>query len=95
MFEKRRYVEYLLSTPLNYTCTNLADHLEGVSHDVINDFLNRSRFTPRHLWDLVSFHIQDDRDSFLVVDDSVQTKRYSRFIELVKRQYSAGPPVRQ
>jgi hypothetical protein len=24
----------------------------------------------------------------LIVDDSVQDKRYSRFIELVKRQYS-------
>ena len=37
MITKQKYVEYLLSTPTNYTCTNLAEHLEGVSHDVVSD----------------------------------------------------------
>jgi len=33
MMTKQQYVEYLVSTPINYTCSNLAEHLEGVSHD--------------------------------------------------------------
>ena len=36
---KQRYVEYVISTPINYTCTNLADHLDDISHDAINDYL--------------------------------------------------------
>ena len=40
MITKKQYVEYLMSTPKNCTCTYLAKHLEGVSHDVVNDFLH-------------------------------------------------------
>ena len=35
----------LVSTPINYTCTNLAEHLEGMSHDAVSDFLKRERLT--------------------------------------------------
>jgi hypothetical protein len=34
--------------------------------------------------------LNDSKDSYLVVDDSVQDKRYSKKIELVKRQYSGA-----
>jgi len=90
MITKAQYVEYLLSTPYNYTCTNLADHLDHVSHDTVSDFLQQGRFLPRDLWHLVKDLINDSPDAFLIVDDSVQDKRYSRVIELVKRQYSGN-----
>ena len=41
-YPKKQYVEYLVSTPKNCTCTYLAEHLEGVSHDVVNDFLRQA-----------------------------------------------------
>jgi len=47
MITKQRYVEYLLATPINSTCTNLADHLDGVSHDAVSDYLRRERHTAR------------------------------------------------
>jgi hypothetical protein len=47
MITKKQYVEYLVSTPKNCTCTYLAEHLEDVSHDVVNDFLHQKRFLPR------------------------------------------------
>jgi len=90
MISKKQYVEYLLSTPFNYTCTNLADHLDGVSHDVVNDFLRERHLRPRQLWELVQGRIEDGPEAFLIVDDSVQDKRYSRFMELVKYQYSGA-----
>jgi hypothetical protein len=90
MIKKREYVEYLLSTPFNYTCTNLAGHKEAVSHDVVSDFLQRERFTPSQLWDIVKPHLADCASSVIIADDSVQDKRYSHFIELVKRQYSGN-----
>jgi len=49
---KQQYIEYLIATPGNYTCTNLAEHLEGeqsVSHDAVSDYLRRDRLTPREL----------------------------------------------
>jgi DDE superfamily endonuclease len=88
MITKRQYVEYLLSTIKNYTCTNMAAHLDDVSHDTITDYLQSERLTPRHLWELVQGRLQDQPDACLILDDSVQDKRYSHLIELVKRQYS-------
>ncbi|HEX2913184.1 MAG TPA: transposase [Chloroflexia bacterium] len=90
MVTKRQYIEYLINTPSNYTCSNLADHLEGVSHDAVSDFLQRDKLTARLLWELARPLIKDSANSFLIVDDSVQDKRYSKNIELVKLQYSGN-----
>lgn len=90
MITKQQYVEYLICTIGNFTSTNLADHLDDVSHDVITDYLSRERLTVRGLWDLVEGLIEDSLEAFLIVDDSVQDKRYSQFIELVKLQYSGA-----
>ncbi len=90
MITKQQYVEYLVSTPINYTCSNLAAHLEDVSHDAVTDYLERERHTARQLWELAQHLIADSPDAFLIIDDSVHDKRYSRKIELVKRQYSGN-----
>jgi hypothetical protein len=29
MITKRQYIEYLIRTPVNYTCSNLAEHWKG------------------------------------------------------------------
>jgi hypothetical protein len=90
MITKQQYVEYLICTIGNYTSSNLADHLDEVSHDVVTDYLSNERHTARGLWELVERLIEDSPEAFLLVDDSVQDKRYSRFIELVKLQYSGA-----
>jgi Transposase DDE domain len=90
MILKKTYIEYLLHTPINYTCSNLSLHLEDVSHDVVTDFLANADFSPSDLWHLVKNEIDYSKNGVLIVDDSVQDKRYSRFIELVKNQYSGN-----
>jgi len=90
MITKNQYIEYLLSTPINYTCSNLSEHLEKVSHDSVTDFLQNQKFTPKELWELVKNRIDDSEEAFLLVDDSVQNKRYSQVIETVKLQYSGN-----
>ena len=90
MLDKQDYISYLLSTQINYTCTELADHRANLSHDAVSDFLRRERFTPSQLWQVVSPHIEDSKEAAIIVDDSVQNKQYSRFIELVKYQYSGN-----
>ncbi len=54
MFTKEHYIQYSMSTSVNDTCTYLADHLEGTSHDAINDYLRRGRVTARDLWALAA-----------------------------------------
>ena len=90
MFSKLQYVEFLISTVGNFTSTHLAEHLDEVSHDTITDFLQSERLTARSLWEPVHDLIRDGPAAFLIVDDSVQDKRYSRFIELVRLQYSGA-----
>ena len=79
-----------MSTPKNCTCTYLAEQLEDVSHDVVNDFLRQKRLMPREVWKLVKDRIDESPGAFLIVDDSVYDKRYSQFSELVRAQYSGN-----
>ncbi len=90
MFSQAKYIDYLLSTPSNYTCTHLADHLPDVSHDQVNRLLRDSHFSAAQLREVVYPLLADSPEAFLLVDDSVQDKRYSRFIEVAKRQYSGN-----
>jgi hypothetical protein len=90
MVTKKDYIEYLIITPVNYTCTNLADHLDDVSHDAVNGYLHREKLTARHLWKQVQPLLKDGPDAYLIVDDSVQAKKHARKMELVKRQWSGN-----
>ena len=42
-FTKLNYCQYLLSSQINYTLTNLANHLAGISHDKINRYLKNEK----------------------------------------------------
>lgn len=90
MITKEQYIEFLISTPINYTCTHLADHISGISHDSITDFLKSQRLTAESVWTQARRLIQNTDDSFLIVDDSVQEKPHARAIELVYPHYSGN-----
>lgn len=90
MEHKEQYISFLLASARNHTCTYLADHVEQVSHDTVSDFLRTERVTAHDLWQVVRGLITDGPDAYLIIDDSVQDKHYSRFIALVKRQYSGA-----
>jgi hypothetical protein len=79
-----------LYVKLNYTCTNLSEHSTELSHDKVNRFLRKEQFTSGQLWDLVKAHLCNSADYVIIADDSVEDKRYSKFIELVKKQYSGN-----
>lgn len=89
-FTKLDYCQYLLSSQINYTLTNLADHIESFSHDTINRYLRNERITPSLLWENVKEQIQVHQKAYLVFDDTVLDKRYAKKIELTRRQYSAA-----
>ena len=89
-FTKLNYCQYLLSSQINYTLTNLADHLEQISHDKINRYLKNEKLTPRLLWDNVKDTIEINDNAYLVFDDPVIDKRYATEIETSKGQYSGN-----
>src|SRR5215510_4961689 len=81
MITKEQYIEFLMSTPINYTCTHLADHLSGISHDSMTDFLRSQRLTAQSVWSSAKLLIRDTAESFLIVDDSLQEKPHAKAIE--------------
>lgn len=87
-FSQADYCQYLLSSQNNYTLTNLASHLENVSHDAINRYLIKENFTSESLWENVKKDIQISQNGAVIFDDTVLDKRFSESIELVRRQYS-------
>ena len=69
------YTLFLLSEPKYVSCVRLSEILSELSHDSVNRFLLRERYTPRDLFD----EVQGDlilRAGTLSVDDSVEDKPY-------------------
>ena len=75
-FTKLNYCQYLLSSQINYTLTNLADHLEQISHDKINRYLKNEKLTPRFLWD----NVKSETVPGDCLDRQNGFYRYKRFI---------------
>ena len=73
-FTKLDYCQYLLSSQINYTITNLAEYLENISHDKINYYLRNEKLTPSLLWDNVKYLIVVDEDAYIIFDDTVVDK---------------------
>jgi hypothetical protein len=58
------YCQYLLSSQINYTITNLANHVKEHSHDQINRYLKTQKLTPRLLWKNVEPTIVTDEAKY-------------------------------
>ena len=79
-----------MSSQINYTCTFLADHLEGLTHDNVQYFLKSNRFSPRQVWQRLKHEIILSPNGYIIFDDTVLDKSHSHKIELVRLQYSGN-----
>lgn len=84
------YCQYLLVSQINYTLTNYAEHVEKFSHDMANRYLSEDTVRPRLVWENICEQVIPTTYGFLVFDDTVIDKHFSRKIELVRRQYSGN-----
>ena len=84
------YCQYLLVSQINYTLTNYAEHSEKFSHDMANRYLAGDEIRPRLVWENIKNEVRPAKHGFLVFDDTVVDKNYSRKIELVRNQYSGN-----
>ena len=60
-----------------------------MQHDAVSRWLSTSNFTPSDLWNHVKEFI-DIKSGYLVCDDTLLNKQYSRNNELAKKQYSGN-----
>jgi hypothetical protein len=89
-FTKLDYCQYLLSSQINYTLTNLADHLRKWSHDTINRYLKGEKLTPRLLFEQVEPLLEPDPQAYLIFDDTVLDKSFGPKIEVARKQWSGN-----
>lgn len=69
------YTLFLLAEPKYVSCVRLTEILSEVSHDSVNRFLLRERYTPEDLFMAVKGHLNLEGGT-LSVDDSVEDKPY-------------------
>ena len=84
------YCQYLLKSHTNFTITNLANHLENISHDTINRYLRTESLNSEDLWRNVQEEFVSHTEAYLIFDDTVINKKYGYNIELTRRQYSGN-----
>jgi hypothetical protein len=89
-FTKLDYCQYLLSSQVNYTLTNLAEHLDQFSHDTINRYLRGEKLSPRLLFEQVEELLERDPDAYLIFDDTVLEKSFGPEIEPTRYQWSGN-----
>lgn len=84
------YQQFLISSQINYTCTYLSDHFEGLDENSIYRFLTGNKLTPRMIWEKSQESLVLSPNGCLIFDDSVLNKNFSFEIEGVKPQYSGN-----
>jgi hypothetical protein len=89
-FTKLDYCQYLLSSQINYTITNMADHLREWSHDTINRYLKGEKLTPRLLFEQLEPLLEPDPEAYLIFDDTVLDKSFGPKIEVARKQWSGN-----
>ena len=64
-----------MAEPKYVSCARLSEILENVSHDSINRFLLRERYSPKDLLEEIRYNV-NLIGGILSVDDSVEDKPY-------------------
>lgn len=87
----RLYRNFLLASQNRFSATELArvSPDQSMHHDAVTNWLDRSRFHPSEIWNQAK-PLVHRKSGYLVGDDSVLDKRYSRASGLVKLQYSGN-----
>ena len=82
------YTDFLIANQNRYSGLELSKvSPTNMAHDSVSRWLASSNFTPSELWNQVKNLVKKET-GYLVVDDTLLEKRYSRENELAKKQYS-------
>jgi hypothetical protein len=84
------YGQFLINTPSNVTGTYFADTSGEFSHDQVTRFLRDSKLSPRIIRDKALGQVPLSPHGFILFDDTVIDKDFSRKIESARTQYSGN-----
>jgi hypothetical protein len=85
------YCHYLQESFQNFTCTNLSDSIESISHDKLTRYLGTYPVDEKSLFEKLHPEAGSlPSNGYLIFDDTVLDKRYSHQISMVRRQYSGN-----
>lgn len=85
------YSNFLIANHNRYSGVELSKvspHTD-MAHDAVSRWLVRTNFTPSDLWCQVN-QLVDVKQGYLIVDDTLLLKKYSRRNGLAKKQYSGS-----
>jgi hypothetical protein len=85
------YTNFLIANHNRYSGLELSkvSLVEDMCHDAVSRWLATSNFTPSDLWNQVK-SLVDLKIGYLLCDDTLLNKQYSRVNELAKKQYSGN-----
>lgn len=85
------YSNFLIANQNRYSGLELSKvtPIDNMSHDSVSRWLINSDFCPSDLWNQVK-DLVDIKTGYLVGDDTLLNKKYSRKNELAKKQYSGN-----
>lgn len=82
------YVQFLLASPSQFTCTEAARvHPQAAAHDAFTRLLTQLQPDSQTLWSEAQPQVQGD-EGILVLDDSTLDKPYARRVDLVNWHWS-------
>jgi hypothetical protein len=81
------YSNFLIANQNRYSGLELSRVASDICHDSVSRWLTKGNFNPIEIWNQVK-NLVDIKSGYLVCDDSLLDKRYSRVNELAKKQYS-------
>lgn len=83
------YTNFLIANQNRYSGVELSKNIGTLSHDHITRWLAHGKYTPGDLWKHVQPLVRPE-EGYLVGDDSLLSKKFSRENELAKVQYSGN-----
>ena len=84
------YCQFLVSSQINYTCTYLCEHFEGLDENSIYRFLKGNKLTPSIVWEKAKQSVILSKNGYILFDDTVIDKDFSFEMEGVRKQYSGN-----
>jgi hypothetical protein len=85
---RETYCHYLYGSQVNFTLTNFSKHMTKISHDRINRFLKKENYDSNLIWEEIKDKVKVYNKTYLIFDDFVIDKSFSKKIEGTRRQYS-------
>ena len=83
------YTSFLIANQNRYSGVELSKTAGSLAHDSVTRWLSESHYTPSDLWNEVKSFVSLHK-GYLVGDDSLLSKKFSRENELAKKQYSGN-----